>query len=675
MSRTVLRVAGLRAEAGRHRLLDDVSFTLAAGRVLAVVGASGSGKTTLGRALLGEAGPGVRLTGRIEVAGRTVTPETPPPAGSISYVPQQPAAVLNPVRRVGAVLHEIAGRHMPPGGTRRARRHRVHAAARAALRRVSLPDDRDLLRRFPHQLSGGQQQRLVIAHALLAGARSLVADEPTTGQDNLTRRDVATELVGLARGGIAVVLLSHDLDLVRMVADELLVLHRGEPVEYGPTGEVFAAGRHEWTRRLLATRPVEAHSATNQTGTTVEAGTATDQAGTVVVEAGTATDQAGTVVVEAGTATDQAGTVVVEAGTATDQAGTVVVEAGTATDQAGTVVVEAGTATDQAGTVVVEAGTATDQAGTATGQAGTVVVEAGPATDQAGTVVVEAGPATDQAGTVVVEAGTGTGQAGTVDGQAVLAVVGLVAEHSSAGRRRTVLEGVGLDLAAGKCLALVGRSGSGKTTLARCVVGLHRPRTGTVALAGRPLAATVDRRRRAELAAVQYVFQDARASFDPWRPVVDQVARPAVRLHGRSTAAARKAARAALERVGLTGSVVTRDPGRLSGGELHRAALARALLAEPRVLVCDEITAGLDAVTRDRILALVDGLRRVERLALLVITHDRDVVARLADRVAVLHDGRVIEDGPATTLLTSARQPLSRSLLHLDGADAQPDRR
>ncbi|GGM11244.1 ATP-binding cassette domain-containing protein [Micromonospora yangpuensis] len=633
MSRTVLRVAGLRAEAGRHRLLDDVSFTLAAGRVLAVVGASGSGKTTLGRALLGEAGPGVRLTGRIEVAGRTVTPETPPPAGSISYVPQQPAAVLNPVRRVGAVLHEIAGRHMPPGGTRRARRHRVHAAARAALRRVSLPDDRDLLRRFPHQLSGGQQQRLVIAHALLAGARSLVADEPTTGQDNLTRRDVATELVGLARGGIAVVLLSHDLDLVRMVADELLVLHRGEPVEYGPTGEVFAAGRHEWTRRLLATRPVEAHSATNQTGTTVEAGTATDQAGTVVVEAGTATDQAGTVVVEAGTATDQAGT------------------------------------------VVVEAGTATDQAGTATGQAGTVVVEAGPATDQAGTVVVEAGPATDQAGTVVVEAGTGTGQAGTVDGQAVLAVVGLVAEHSSAGRRRTVLEGVGLDLAAGKCLALVGRSGSGKTTLARCVVGLHRPRTGTVALAGRPLAATVDRRRRAELAAVQYVFQDARASFDPWRPVVDQVARPAVRLHGRSTAAARKAARAALERVGLTGSVVTRDPGRLSGGELHRAALARALLAEPRVLVCDEITAGLDAVTRDRILALVDGLRRVERLALLVITHDRDVVARLADRVAVLHDGRVIEDGPATTLLTSARQPLSRSLLHLDGADAQPDRR
>ncbi|MFY1705674.1 ABC transporter ATP-binding protein [Micromonospora sp. WMMA1923] len=556
MSRTVLRVAGLRAEAGRHRLLDDVSFTLAAGRVLAVVGASGSGKTTLGRALLGEAGPGVRLTGRIEVAGRTVTPETPPPAGSISYVPQQPAAVLNPVRRVGAVLHEIAGRHMPPGGTRRARRHRVHAAARAALRRVSLPDDRDLLRRFPHQLSGGQQQRLVIAHALLAGARSLVADEPTTGQDNLTRRDVATELVGLARGGIAVVLLSHDLDLVRMVADELLVLHRGEPVEYGPTGEVFAAGRHEWTRRLLATRPVEAHSATNQTGTTVEAGTATGQAGTVVVEAG-----------------------------------------------------------------------------------------------------------------------TGTGQAGTVDGQAVLAVVGLVAEHSSAGRRRTVLEGVGLDLAAGKCLALVGRSGSGKTTLARCVVGLHRPRTGTVALAGRPLAATVDRRRLAELAAVQYVFQDARASFDPWRPVVDQVARPAVRLHGRSTAAARKGARAALERVGLTGSLVTRDPGRLSGGELHRAALARALLAEPRVLVCDEITAGLDAVTRDRILALVDGLRRVERLALLVITHDRDVVARLADRVAVLHDGRVIEDGPATTLLTSARQPLSRSLLHLDGADAQPDRR
>ncbi|MFG1950297.1 ABC transporter ATP-binding protein [Micromonospora sp. NPDC048830] len=510
MTGAVVRVAGLWAEAGGRRLLDDVSFELAAGRVLAVIGASGSGKTTLGRALLGEPGSGVRLTGRVEVAGRGVTPAEPPPPGTVGYVPQQPSAVLNPVRRVGTVLHEIARRHLPSGG---ARRDRTRQAVRAALHRVSLPADRDLLRRFPDQLSGGQQQRLVIAHALLAGARLLVADEPTTGQDNLTRRDVAAELTALARGGMAVVLLSHDLHLVRTVADDLLILHRGEPVEAGPAAHVFDAPRHEWTRRMLAARPV---------GTRPSGG----------------------------------------------------------------------------------------------------------------------------------------------DRPPVLGIADMVAEHSGGGRRRTVLENVGLTLAAGECLALVGRSGSGKTTLARCIAGLHRPRTGTVELAGRPLAATLDRRDRADLAAVQYIFQDARASFDPWRPVLDQVARPAIRLHDRPVRAARAAARAALDRVGLAGHLVTRDPGRLSGGELHRAALARALLAEPRVLICDEITAGLDAVTRDRILDLVDELRRADDVALLVISHDRDVVARLADRVAVLHDGRVIENGPAATLLTSARQSLSRSLLH-----------
>ncbi|WP_428962387.1 ABC transporter ATP-binding protein [Micromonospora fluostatini] len=524
MSGVLLRVAALRAEAGGRRLVDDVSFTLAAGRVLALVGMSGSGKTTIGRALLGEVGPGVRLTGRIEVAGRPVDPAHPPPAGTVGYVPQQPSAVLNPVRRIGTVLHEIARRHLPPGGTRRDRRDRPRRAVREALHRVALPTDRDLLRRFPHQLSGGQQQRLVVAHALLAGAHLLVADEPTTGQDSLTRRDVAAELSALAGAGMAVLLLSHDLHLVRAVADEMLVLHRGRRVEAGPTAEVFAAPRHEWTRRLLAAPPAETRPAAPPRLT--------------------------------------------------------------------------------------------------------------------------------------------DGRDGVRERPVLLAVADLVAEHTGDGRRRTVLAGVGLTLAAGECLALVGRSGSGKTTLARCVAGLHRPRAGTVRLAGRPLAATLDRRDRADLAAVQYVFQDARASFDPWRPVLDQVARPAVRLGGRSVGAAREAARAVLDRVGLAGHLVTRDPGRLSGGELHRAALARALLAGPRVLICDEITAGLDAVTRDRILTLVDELRRADGLALLVISHDREVVARLADWVAVLHDGRVVEDGPAVALLTSARHSLSRSLLH-----------
>ncbi|WP_431976280.1 ATP-binding cassette domain-containing protein [Micromonospora haikouensis] len=529
-----VRVVGLDAEVAGRRLLAGVSFTVAAGEVLALVGRSGSGKTTVGRALLGEAGPGVRLAGRVEVAGRPVSPAAPPPPGVVGYVPQQPSAALNPVRRVGAVLREVALRHTRP--ERRApgtpagdaaaratvtRRSAVRRAVADVLARVDLPADREFLRRFPHQLSGGQQQRLVVAHALLARARVLVADEPTTGQDSLTRRDVAHELRTLADAGMAVVLLSHDLHLVRAVADRLVVLDAGAVVEAGPAADVLAAPRDERTRRLLAAAP------------------------------------------------------------------------------------------------------------------------AAPRAD-----APAAAPA--------------------------LRVGDLVAAHRAGARRRTVLRGVTAAVAPGGCLAVVGRSGSGKTTLARCVAGLHPPRGGTVGLDGRPLAGTLDRRTRADLAAVQYVFQDARASFHPHRSVVEQVSRVAVRLRALPPIRARDAARRVLGEVGLAADVVARRPDRLSGGELQRAALARALLAEPRVVICDEITSGLDMVSRDRIVALVDRLRRAHGLALVVISHDRDVVARLADHVVVLDAGQVVEAGPASVLLTAARHPLARALLHPSETGAGP---
>ncbi|MBO4206390.1 ATP-binding cassette domain-containing protein [Micromonospora echinofusca] len=504
----MLRVTGLTAHTGSGKpLVDGVSFTLAAGQVLAVIGASGSGKTTTGRALLGETGPGVRLTGRIEFAGRPVTPDSPPPPGTVGYVPQQPAAVLNPVRRVGSVLREIAHRHAAPGGTGRTP---LRQAVAGALARVGLPDSRDLLRRFPHQLSGGQQQRLVLAHALLSRARLLIADEPTTGQDRINRADIAAELRGLATADLAVVLLSHDLDLVRAVADHTLVLAHGTVRASGPTAEVLAL---------------------HQPPRTVGGGRSTD------------------------------------------------------------------------------------------------------------------GDRPDR------------------DRPPVLRVTGLVARHRDGARRPTVLHGVDASVTAGQCLAVVGRSGSGKTTLARCVAGLHRPAAGTVELDGRRLAAGLDRRSRTDLAAVQYVFQDPRASFHPHRPLLDQVARVAVRLRDLQPAAARQAAQTVLTRVGLTEEFTGRHPDRLSGGELQRAALARALLARPRLLICDEITSGLDAGTQERILDLVEQLRRTDQVTLVVISHDREVVARLADHVVVLDRGRVVEHGPAADLLTAGRHPLTRALL------------
>jgi peptide/nickel transport system ATP-binding protein len=252
----------------------------------------------------------------------------------------------------------------------------------------------------------------------------------------------------------------------------------------------------------------------------------------------------------------------------------------------------------------------------------------------------------------------------------LLHVAGLSAVHRDGSRHRDVLRDVDLAVPAGQCLAVVGRSGSGKTTLARCIAGLHPARTGRVSLAGQPLDPHLDRRDRRQLAAVQYVFQDARASFNPYHPVLDQVARPAQRLRHTAPEQARRAALHLVERVGLAEHTVRQRPDRLSGGELHRAALARALATEPRVLVCDEITAALDTITEHHILTLLDDLRRSSELTLIVISHDRDVVARLADHIVVLDQGAVVERGSADALLTRAHHPLTRALLHADAAAA-----
>ncbi len=227
-------------------------------------------------------------------------------------------------------------------------------------------------------------------------------------------------------------------------------------------------------------------------------------------------------------------------------------------------------------------------------------------------------------------------------GRTVLEVRELTAVHG----RTPVLRVPRLALRAGECLAVVGRSGSGKTTLGRCLAGLHRHHDGTVLLDGVPLPRSLRHRDRERLAAVQYVFQDARAAFDEHRPVLDQVARTAVRLRGTDAHAARAEALDTFARLGLTHALARRRPGALSGGELQRAALARALLARPRVLVCDEITSGLDTVTRRALLDLLAGLPADRPgLSLVLITHDPQT-ARLAHRTVVVEAGHVTERAP-----------------------------
>ncbi|MEV4156933.1 ATP-binding cassette domain-containing protein [Nocardia salmonicida] len=229
-------------------------------------------------------------------------------------------------------------------------------------------------------------------------------------------------------------------------------------------------------------------------------------------------------------------------------------------------------------------------------------------------------------------------------------------------RRSRVLQNVDLDLHRGEMVAMIGVSGAGKSTIGRTIAGLVTPDSGRVVLDGVPLG-PLRRRSRAHIAAVQYVWQESAPSFDPRRTVLDQVAATAVRLRGVDRAAAREQARILLRDLGIDAQQALRYPAGLSGGQLQRAALARALGAEPEVLVCDEITTALDAPLARRILEHLDRYRHRTGAAVLVISHDLRSHLDRADRIVMVDGGQVIETGtPSDTHRPDVHPVLSEFL-------------
>ncbi|MGA6166776.1 ABC transporter ATP-binding protein [Amycolatopsis magusensis] len=462
----LVEVDGLTAHAGNAVLLHDIGFRLWPGKVTALVGPSGSGKTTAALSLLGDSAPGVRLTGSVTVAGKPVGPGVR--GGVVSYLPQHPGSALNPARRIGTTLRELAKLHRPHEST--------GEVVAEALRAAQLPGDRELVRRFPHQFSGGQRQRVALAQALVCGPRVLVLDEPGTGLDPVTRLRLAGELAELAATGLAILLLSHQHELVRALADHVVLLDHGRVAATGTPDEVL----------------------------------------------------------------------------------------------------------------------------------GEVVPPSGDWAE----------PGSEEA---------------------LLELRGLSASLRPRGKQ-PVLHDIDLVLPPGGRIGVVGPSGSGKTTLARCIAGLHERYTGELLLDGQPLP--VLRKRNTELRRrVQYVWQEVRGSFDDRRPVLDQVARTAIRLRGLEPAAARAEAVRLLDELGVAEETAARHPDGLSGGELQRAALVRALLAEPEVLVCDEITTALDPATARKVTTLLARLTGERGTALLWISHDLGLIAAVTSEVLVLDDG------------------------------------
>jgi|Tabmets5t2r1_1033131.scaffolds.fasta_scaffold11750_2 peptide/nickel transport system ATP-binding protein len=245
----------------------------------------------------------------------------------------------------------------------------------------------------------------------------------------------------------------------------------------------------------------------------------------------------------------------------------------------------------------------------------------------------------------------------------LLVVEGLRAEHGGRHDLVVAVQDVSFAVVTGECLAIVGESGSGKTTLARCIVGLHSPAAGRVVLDGAALAPRAARRSREERRRVQIVFQNPNDSLNPRHRVGDAIARPARVLRDLSARDAAAETARLLERVRLPARIAERYPGELSGGERQRVAIARALAARPDLVVCDEVTSALDVSVQAAVLELLAELRAELRLALLFITHDLGVVASIGDRVLVVEDGVVCDDGPVPALLQTPEHEYTRRLV------------
>jgi oligopeptide/dipeptide ABC transporter ATP-binding protein len=276
---TNLDVRGLTVElptqAGWIRPVNDVSFALGAGETLGIVGESGSGKTMLALALMGLEPKGARLTGEAWLRRRDANgngnANAAPLAngtgenlltasrkvmwglrgGDIAMIFQEPMTALNPVVRIGAQIEEAIRAHGPrlPSGE-------VQRRAIESLERAAIPEPAHRARQFPHQLSGGLRQRAMIAMALAAGPRILIADEPTTALDVTVQKQILELLAALGRElKLSMIFITHDFGVVSQIAGRVAVMYAGRVVEQGPAGEVLRHPRHPYTEALLRAAP------------------------------------------------------------------------------------------------------------------------------------------------------------------------------------------------------------------------------------------------------------------------------------------------------------------------------------------------------------------------------------------------------------------------------------
>lgn len=604
-----LRVAATAAPGGPVPILDGISLEVGGGECIGIVGESGSGKSLAMRAVAGLLPPGTGVTGgSVRIDGREVLDLSPRDRHTlrgrrVTLLMQDPFTMLHPQLTCG---RQIADGLRDLDGGRSRRRTKAVRRAEVERRLAEVGLGPDIADRYPHELSGGMRQRVAAAAALAGDPELLIADEPTTALDAASQRAVLDLLRGLQRSRrMGLVLITHDLRVAFSACDRVYVLYAGQVLEHGRATELESGPLHPYTAGLLASEPSvrERFAELAAIPGSVPAPGSRGPGCPFADRCAHAAQVCRSEPVEL--------------------------------------------------LPPVKAGAAVD--GTGRLSACVRIADIGGALGAPSARTAAEPPAVP---------GQGSGEEPAREAALVAASVDRTF-RSSAGDHAALLD-VSLTVPRNTVVALVGESGSGKTTLARIAVGLETFDAGAVSVGGVALPTgrrptTADRRRLAEQ--VQIVFQDPYSSLNPLRTVgatLREALAAAAGGRGRGDA---PGVETLLAQVGLPGAYASRRPAALSGGERQRVALARALAARPRLLICDEAVAALDVSVQAQLLNLLVTLQRAEGFAVLFITHDLGVVRQIADLVAVMHRGRIVEQGVAAEVLDAPRHPWTRRMI------------
>jgi peptide/nickel transport system ATP-binding protein len=606
-SGTVLEVSDLHvtfpSEAGSVKAVRGLDFTLAAGETMAIVGESGSGKSVTSLAIMGLLPPSAKITGSIRLHGDELLGRND---DSMSQLRGNELAMifqdpLSALTPVYTIGDQIVETMQVHHDISRAA-----ATERAVelLDLVGIPNPQVRVKSFPHEFSGGMRQRAMIAMAIANDPDVIIADEPTTALDVTIQAQVLEVLKRAQQEtGAAVIMITHDLGVVAGIADRVTVMYAGRPVEQGTVDEIFYSPRMPYTIGLLGAVP-RLDAADKEALATLEG----NPPSVVNLPPGCPFEP------RCPMSTDACR--IDEPPLAP-------------TDQPG-----------HTAACIYSARIAAEKL-TYADIFPVPVIPSSP---------LERTPRDQR--------------------ETVLSLQDMKRHYplmkGALFRRRVgtvyAVDGIDLEVKEGETLGLVGESGCGKSTTLLEILHLKPPTGGGIAVLGQDVG-TLQRRDRKQMRRdLQVVFQDPMASLDPRMPVFDLIAEP-LGVFGYSAKATEDRVDELLRLVGLEPSHASRYPQQFSGGQRQRIGIARALALEPKLIVLDEPVSALDVSIQAGVINLLDELKAKLNLSYLFVAHDLAVIRHIADRVAVMYLGKIVEVGEVDSVYDHPTHPYTQALL------------